>query len=350
MTATPAAMPDLAVFIGRFQPLHNGHLRVIRTGLAQARRLLVVIGSAEAARRPDHLPFTAGERAEMILASLESEERARVSIGFTPDLGDLDAWANQVRDLAREALGGEGRIALIGCSKDRSSYYLRAFPDWAAISVPVVDDLSATPARAAYFDTDPVAVDAFLTGAAREQLPAAVIAWLQAFRARPEYQDMVEELAFVRRYRQAWSAAPYPPVFVTADAVVVHEGKVLLIRRRGRPGKGQWALPGGFLEQDEFLRDAAIRELAEETGLAVAAEDLRRLAIATRVFDAPWRDMRGRTITHATLFRLPGGGPPPAVAAADDADAAQWVDLADLRREAMFSDHYQVIQTMTALT
>lgn len=352
---------DLAVFVGRFQPFHDGHLTVVRAALERAETLLVVVGSADAARRPDLLPFTVDERREMILAALTPPERARVCVVGARDVGDAPLWAAQVRALAEHAaaelgLGPDARITLAGCSKDRSSYYLRAFPQWASVDVAPYGELSATPLRRAYFAADPQAVDAFLAGPAREAVPAAVADWLQAFRETDAYADLVEEQRFVDGYRAGWAAAPYPPTFVTADAVVVHGDRVLLIRRRNRPGRGLWALPGGFVETDEFVLDAAVRELAEETGLAVDPADLRRGLVATRVFDAPLRDGRGRVITHASLFHLPSSGSdasppaaPPATRAADDAAEARWVALAALRSEEMYSDHFQVIAALTAL-
>jgi len=348
--------PELAVFIGRFEPFHNGHLEVVRRGLAEASRLLIVIGSDGAARRADFLPFTTSERREMILASLPREDHHRVVFKGVPDLGDIIAWADRVRGLDAEALdqaglGADAPVTLIGCSKDRSSYYLSVFPEWNSIAVPHLGELSATPIREAYFGEDPEGVSAWLAGPGREQLPPAVVTWLKAFRAEPAYGEMLAELAYARRYREAWSRAPYPPIFVTADAVVIQDGHVLLIRRKGQPGQGQWALPGGFVEQDEFVVDAALRELEEETGIAVAEADLRAAIVATRVFDAPFRDMRGRMITHATLFHLRPQTPElPTAVGADDADLASWVRLTDLRREALFSDHFLIIQAMARLT
>ena len=193
-------------------------------------------------------------------------------------------------------------------------------------------------------------MSAFLDGAAREQVPAAVLDWLRAFRDGPEYRELVAEWAFVKSYREAWSAAPYAPVFVTADAVVIQGAHVLLIRRKERPGRGLWALPGGFLEQDEFIVDAAVRELREETGIALPEAELRRSTVASRVFDAPFRDMRGRFVTHATLLHLRPPEPAlPKVSGDDDADAARWVPLEQLRRDEMFGDHYAIIQTMKGL-
>ena len=344
---------DLSVFVGRFQPFHNGHLHIVREALAQAERLLIVVGSAGAARRPDLVPFTAQERREMITASLTEAERRRVLFALVPDYSDLSVWTQAVEAEASSAVAGDpgARVTLIGCSKDRSSYYLRAFPQWDAIAVaPQLDALSATPLRAAYFDADPAVAEAFLGDGAQRILPPTVVDWLTRFRAQPVYADLVEEWTFAGRYRAAWAAAPYPPTFVTADAVVIRGGEVLLIRRKGWPGRGLWALPGGFVEQDEFVIEAAIRELAEETALEVDADVLRANLVATHVYDAPFRDIRGRVISHAALFRLPdAAGAAPQVTAADDAAAARWTPLAQVRREAMFGDHFQIIRAFAAL-
>lgn len=351
--SVPVQSSDLAVFVGRFQPFHRGHLKVIRQALAVARHVLVVIGSAGAARRADMIPFTADERQDMILASLTEAERACVTTCAIPDLSNLRAWTAAVAEAAQatahaRGFGPDARITLIGCSKDRSSYYLKAFPTWDSINVPAFDGLSATPGRLAYFDADPAVVDAYLEQKAPQDLPPPVVAWLEGFRQGPDYGPLVEEMAWARRYREAWSAAPYPPIFVTADAVVVHDGQVLLIQRKGMPGKGLWALPGGFVEQDEFVVDAAIRELAEETGLSVTASDLERALVTTRVYDAPFRDMRGRVITHAALFVLEADqAAPPVAAAADDAADVRWFALGALRREMLFGDHFAIIQTLT---
>lgn len=344
----PSPPADLGVFIGRFQPLHRGHLEVIRQGLTAARRLLIVIGSADAARRADLLPFTADERREMILGSLDEAEASRIELVALPDLSDLKAWAAMVEGAARATLEAQGkaggRVRLVGCSKDRSSYYLKAFPGWDGVAVPVVGGLSATTARLAFFDRDPDAVDRFLAGEARRDLPPFVVDWLRRFREGPRYQPLVEELAWAQDYRQAWSAAPYPPTFVTADAVVIHRGHVLLIRRKRPPGQGLWALPGGFVEPDEFLVDAALRELREETGLGVSEDDLRRAICATSVYDAPYRDMRGRVITHATLFDLSSQTEArPDARAADDAADLRWTPLDALQRGEMFGDHYAIV-------
>ncbi len=128
-------------------------------------------------------------------------------------------------------------------------------------------------------------------------------------------------------------------------------GHVLLVRRGGYPGKGLWALPGGFLEPRERLLQGALRELAEETQLGVLAPTLVEALVGVAVFDHPDRSQRGRTITHAHYFDLKTRQLP-AVTAADDAALAQWVPVASLpaMEEQFFEDHFHILNHFLQLT
>ena len=83
------------LLVGRFQPLHKGHLSVIREVLRKSDELIIVIGSAEEAHT-DKNPFTAGERYQMILSSLTEEERRRVLIVPIRDVNRYSVWVNHV--------------------------------------------------------------------------------------------------------------------------------------------------------------------------------------------------------------------------------------------------------------
>src|SRR4051812_26696523 len=112
---------------------------------------------------------------------------------------------------------------------------------------------------------------------------------------------------------------PYPRPAVTCDAVVftmrADDLAVLLIQRKDEPFKGRWALPGGYVNENESLERAVARELNEETGLSgVRLEQLG-------AFGDPGRDPRGHTITVAYLTFLVAEA---AVTAGDDAAAADW--------------------------
>jgi 8-oxo-dGTP diphosphatase len=126
---------------------------------------------------------------------------------------------------------------------------------------------------------------------------------------------------------------------VTVDAVVfaVSPGKteVLLVRRKNEPFKGQWAVPGGFVEMDEELEDAVARELAEETALTgIRLEQLR-------TFGKCGRDPRGRQISIAFTGTVTEGQD--RVRAGDDAAEVGWFNIAKLPEKLAF-DHDEMIQ------
>ncbi|NJC25798.1 NUDIX hydrolase [Neolewinella antarctica] len=134
----------------------------------------------------------------------------------------------------------------------------------------------------------------------------------------------------------------YPRPSVTVDIVVFgYDGgaqlKLLLIKRGSEPYKGSWALPGGFVDMDETLETAALRELEEETGV----KDLYVEQLYT--YGAPDRDPRGRVISVA-YFSLVNLQDHPAVAASD-ATKAEWFPTNELPDLAF--DHADIIAAAT---
>lgn len=122
---------------------------------------------------------------------------------------------------------------------------------------------------------------------------------------------------------------------VTTDCVIfTYEDwklKVLLVKRGGEPYKGEWALPGGFLRNDETAKEGALRELREETGLEASAVG------ELGVFSDPFRDPRERVITIAFYALVK----PSEVEGGDDADEAAWFSIDELPQLAF--DHSDII-------
>jgi 8-oxo-dGTP diphosphatase len=131
----------------------------------------------------------------------------------------------------------------------------------------------------------------------------------------------------------------WPRPMVSVDAVVFalscNKAKVLLINRGNEPFKGQWALPGGFVDIDEELEDAVVRELEEETGLVdVPLEQMY-------AFGKCGRDPRGRQITIAFMGVATKGLTK--IKAGDDAAEVRWFDIKKLPKDLAF-DHNEVVK------
>jgi 8-oxo-dGTP diphosphatase len=118
---------------------------------------------------------------------------------------------------------------------------------------------------------------------------------------------------------------------MTVDAVVLDEGRVLLIRRKNEPFRDYWALPGGYMDFNETAQEAAHRELEEETGLTAAA------SIFVGLFDEPGRHPR-QVVSAAFLVPDWEGE----LKAGDDAVEAAWFPVDTLPEQLAF-DHRQII-------
>lgn len=344
---------DAAACIGRFQPPHRAHLALVQEALAIAPWAVVVLGSAFQARTPKN-PFTWQERAEMIRLTLPAADRGRVLFVPVRDLYDEPRWAASVRRAVAHVLAGCGvttrAVALVGHFKDATSDYLHAFPDWRLQRLERLPAADGTTVRDIWFGAAGGDVGAALQSLAGE-LPDSTLAGLRDASARPHFAALAEEWRMLRSYHEAWAVAPYPPVFVTVDAAVVCAGHVLLIRRGQAPGKGLYALPGGFIEQRETVWQSTLRELQEETALDLPAATMRRALRATVVFDHPDRSQRGRLITHASHFELELREPPPATAG-DDAASVQWVPIEMLAslEDCFHDDHFHILDHFLGLT
>jgi bifunctional NMN adenylyltransferase/nudix hydrolase len=345
------ANPQLAVLVGRFQPFHCAHLALLQRALALAPQCVVVIGSAHQARTPKN-PFTWAERAEMIRLALTDDERARLQFLPVRDHYDEARWLQAVRAgvAALHPAVPNASITLVGHLKDATSTYLRGFAGWTLTAVPRLPGAGGTQVRDAYYAATEDDLPATL-GALVSQAPASTIAFLRAWAALPFRAALAVEWQMLRDYHAAWASAPYPPVFVTVDAVVRCAGQVLLIQRGAAPGRGLWAVPGGFIEQRETAYQSALRELAEETHLHLLEDTMRQCLRATAVFDHPDRSQRGRTITHAHFFDL-GERELPEVRADDDAQAVAWVPEAQLRamEDQFHDDHFHMLDHFLGLT
>jgi bifunctional NMN adenylyltransferase/nudix hydrolase len=356
-------MVSVSVVLGRFQPVHEGHRRRIQEALDTSSHVIVVIGSAE--RAPSiRNPFSWSDRAEMIRRMFSDRDNDRLHFLSLRDYFHLHRWAKtlakEVHQLAHCLNDGKNDVTIsyLGEFEDPSQADLPEFATWTFGSTIRCEGIDGCRIR-----------EQLLAGLAngnrsdelmetfRESLndlnsilPQSTKQWLLEHFDYSFWHRLTKEWRTVKAVKKAWSTTPYPPVFVTVDCVVRCKDQILLIRRKHPPGEGLWALPGGFIEADERIFKAALRELGEETQLWLSEEQASKYLRASEVFDHPKRSLIGRVITHAFYFDL-GEQSIPQVQFADDAATAEWTAFSKLPSlEAEFhDDHFFILDRFLQL-
>lgn len=354
---------DVVVYRGRFQGFHNAHLQTILMALQHARKVIVVVGSANEARTFYRNPFFENERIEMIRGALEDHFRHE-DVHFTTveDHPSDQVWAGNVVDQVCTVIDAIDevepfnvkmmplKVAQIGFKKDANCVRdVNLFPFWDYIETPHFEPLDATQVRDIFFSKRPLG---FLRGVC----PESVIQYLKGFRTTDDFKELMAEKQFCEDYRKQFDGLEYAPTFVTGDNVAFQDNTVLLAKRKTYPGKGLWCLPAGFfnaadrvtkrgevVKADKNVFACAIRELFEETKAGVSEDDLRLAMIGREVFDAEGRDPRGRFVTHAYAYDF-DNQPVFDIEAADDAEEVRRVPINEVTRRMMYADHYDIIQ------
>lgn len=346
----------LCLLIGRAQPLHLGHMHAINKAFEMSSNVLFIVGSIDQPRTTKN-PFTYEERKYL----LEEAVKARKPRNFSDSFhirGAVDAlysdttWVSTIQQIINDFLADNAQIeevCLLGHNKYPDENYAFMFPQYKSVEIGTITTdgvaIDATEIRRLMFERK----FSFIEGV----LPTPVKMWLvEKFFKTEEFATLVTEYEFIEKYKKQWSTAPFPVIFQTTDAVVIQGGHVLLVKRRSAPGKGLWALPGGFLKEDEGLEVGVLRELREETRIKVPEKVLRGSITHRQVFDAPGRSLRGRTITNAFLIELRSSPTAdlPVIKGADDTEAAKWFPLAEALAmgPVLFEDHLSIIQALSA--
>lgn len=323
-----------AIFMGRFQPFHNGHLQVVQEAMKIADQLLIVIGSVDKPPSSKN-PFSYIQRYQLIHKALEEAGfKGRFIIEGQKDFDYNESkWIDSVNSRVPDATD----VCIIGHSKDDSSYYLKSFPRFKPVEVSNHDGISATPIRYLMYKH----IHSWYWN-----LPSSIKNMVTDLMTTEQFILAREDFNADEASKALWKGSPYPPTFITGDACVVQSGHVLLVKRKFAPGIGLWALPGGYLDKGETINECIIRELYEETNLGIQGRILRRSMGTPEVFDHPDRSGRGRIITHASLIQLEDDKPLPSVKAGDDAREAWWTQISRLTQSNMFEDHYHIIMKL----
>ena len=311
------------IFIGRFQPIHSGHIHAIGVAASQVRQLIIMVGSANQCRSIRN-PWSFQERKSMIRIKLESANIQNVTIVPLNDYPYSDSqWITDVRSTIEYHT--EDKPVLFGHMKEGNDY-LTWFPDWEFRSIESHSKINATEVRTTMFLTNSL------------EMPKCVR----------------DDWAFYQKEAKLFENYPFPETlnFNCADAVLECQGHVLLIKRKFAPGAGQWALPGGFRNQRETFLDCAIRELQEETNVRIPEKVLRGSIVKSELFDSPSRSFGIPRNTLAVYMRVNPNpdGTLPRANGADDAVECKWFPLTTvLNSMQVYDDHLAIVSKMTGV-
>ncbi len=311
------------IFIGRFQPVHEGHIHALGVAASQVQKLYILVGSANTCRSIKN-PWTFEERKQMLALKLHGQRITNYEIIPLNDYKYSDTqWMSDVRATI-EHYNMQDPI-LFGHMKDGNDY-LKWFPELKFKSIEAQYSINATQVREQMFkNNDPM-------------MPETV---------KGDYK-------FYQKEKELFANYPFPETlnFNCGDAILECQGHVLLIQRKFSPGKGAWALPGGFRNAQETFLDCAIRELQEETNVRVPEKVLRGSIVKTELFDDPRRSFGIPRNTLAVYMRIspnPDGSLPRANGA-DDAALCKWIPLTDaLNNIEMYDDHKDIISKVTGV-
>lgn len=314
-------MQNLGILIGRFQPLHSGHRDLIRQATNQCKTLIILVGSANRARSTKN-PYTFAERKQEIRSFLSHENLlSKVTVYPLNDYPYSDSqWLNDVNSIVEST--GFDEVTLFGFEKEDNNY-LKWFPQYKFVNINTPYGICSTDIRNEWFAKAPHSFD-----------PSVVADW-----------------KYFQKEKELFSNYPFPNTlnFNCGDAILECCGHILLIQRGAAPGKGTWALPGGFKNFNETFVDCAIRELVEETNVRVPEKVLRGSIVSSRLFDSP---SRGNGIPRNTLavhikISANADGSLPRANGADDAVDSRWVLIKDIMNSMdMYDDHSAIISTM----
>lgn len=354
-----------AVYIGRFQPAHLGHIETIKFGLSIADKVIVIVGSTNKPIDWEN-PWIYSERVHMLKGAFSEDEQKRIYFNGVEDrLYQDNEWAasvyesvdNILLDYSKYRVKGHDKehtanICLIGYEKDDTSWYLHKFPMWHLQEAKMYTNhpkdkaLSSTMIRTMIYN------DQF--GYAKAIVPESTYKYItEEWMDSDSYKYIKEWYKQDVDYAKPYQTLPYGTNFYCADSLVFQSGHLLLIKRKNHPGKDLWALPGGHVNLDETAEEASLRELIEETEIKVPEKVLKGSLKESKIFDHPNRSLRcrvgkisGRTISYSFCYVLDDSQGLPRIKAGDDAKEAWWFNINELRKmtSEIFEDHKDIIE------
>lgn len=324
----------LAIVIGRFQPLHLGHLSLIDKAYKEADKVLILVGSSN--QLPDYKnPFSFDERVQLIRGTIGADYDT--IIRPLPDVPSDEEWISNVTAHALNLEEDPTEVVIFTHTKDEEFYRKNfLFPVETVEDVPI----SATQIRHAWYTDSLWTVEEYLT----ENVCVFLENHHDTDRLGYEYQE-TEGMAAVKTEGHPFGN----PVEPVSFAVIIQEGKVLVGRRGGSRGHGQLGLPGGFIEHTETSLRGCIREVKEEVGISLDSliTEGKAQCLAQAV-EENLNDLGSRTIGINYLFVLHPEVTPEITIDNVETTEFQWLPLGDVLDDTtlLFYNHNLIVKRL----
>ena len=385
---------DIVVLIGRFQPIHNGHLPAFQKATDLAPKVVCVIGSANKPSVPKN-PFSNEERKNMILDTLTnnkgtefiSDKLSFVSVedtfylkqewfrrvkkevsqfeeevlekkkklynniigSLTSDLTDAGLDVNNLHELKMH-LSLNGHYTEIS---QKIKAYQSAVKESETCNIAVLGHLKDPSSEYlnGFASWDKIDIGPWVGDFEHDKPISATdirdlwfsgkLSFARSNISTPVYNtmlnwpevdflDLQEDWNIVNKYKIDNQKTEHEVQFLTTDAVVIHGDEILLVKRGNFPGRGLWSLPGTFKYNNETFFDGCIRGLLEKTRIKLQERVLRGSFKEEKMFDYPDRSPRGTIVSMVYSFVLDPSQTRPIVHAQNNAIEAWWFPLAEI--------------------
>lgn len=325
---------DFLVFIGRFQPFHNGHSYVIREALKETNKLILLIGSAKSPICYRN-PFSYEDRCKIISLNLDETTREKVIFHPLNDfIYDDDAWVDAVYKGVNDLVADESKkIGLIGHNKDETTYYLDLFPRWGYLEVSNKSGISATPIRKSYFsDSNP-------NNYKNKNISKETTDFLQNYSYSKKYDITRLEFASVDSFRASISNINILLQSNVISIILICDNKILLQTRNEFPGKNLLQPISGDILADKTIKESSLKIIKNKLCIGVKKLIYKEENI---VFDYPKRSSLIRTIVNCFIVEIKK----------DEcfnlklSEDMSWFNISEIKEKMVYEDYFFIIKKL----
>jgi len=254
---------DLIVFIGRFQPFHLGHYKVVQEALTQTDKLLFILGGSNSPCNSRN-PYSIEEREHLIIKSLTPKEISYIRFQSIPDYADDEVWMTALENIINQVVTSPNdKVAIIGHEKDSSSYYLRQCAEkWHVIMPPNIFMMSASDVRDNLYNELPIDNQMVNTGAAQSAI--------SILEGTTNFTKFKREYANIKLLETTRSNSKFPIEYVQTVGIVKYKEFYLVLKTND-----ELSFPSGTIENNRIAEETIVTYILNQTNIVTPLFNLK---------------------------------------------------------------------------